>query len=323
MDTPRTPHRSRSRARAAVWLGLAWVVMATAWGCDRGDDAARPATAAQPASPKASRIVSMAPSLTEIVFDAGLGGRVFGVSDFATWPPEVAKVPRLGGLFNPNLERLTELQPELVLLHASAEKAKAHTARLKIPTLALKTDTLDDVFACYRAIGEATGEEARFEARAKHLRAALEQARAPSDARPVSVLLVVGRDPGALTGMTSVGEGAFLDALLELAGGQNAASTLQPGSAWPKVSAEQLLAQPPEAIIELRPGLKGGDAARAEVLKPWQALGELEAVKQGRVVVLTGPQLLLPGPRMAQTVRDLREALDPIRSASAPVKPQK
>lgn len=313
----KTPHAHRA---ARVLLGLTWIALLPAWGCGRsaGGDAdtspAAPAAAARDA-PKGARIASMVPSLTEIVYDAGLGARVVGVSDFDVWPPEVAEVPRLGGLFNPNLERLTTLRPDLLLLHASADKAKAHSAQLGITTLALKTDTLDDVFACYRAVGEATGEPARAAEAAARLRAGLERERAPAGARPVVTLLVVGRDPGALTGLTSVGEGAFLEALLELAGGRNAASELQPGAPWPRVSPEQLVAHPPEAIVELRPGLEASDAARREVLAPWQALEGLEAVKRGRVVVLTGPQLLVPGPRMAQTVRALREALDPIRAS--------
>lgn len=251
----------------------------------------------------ATRIVSLAPSLTEIAYDLGVGDRIVGVSDFATYPPEVAKVERLGGLMNPNLERLAALRPDLVLTHSANTKVIEQAAQLEIPTLALPTDTIADIMRCYREIGAATGSSERATARVTELRATLAEApKLPGP--PPNVLVVVGRNPGSLEGLTAAGPGTFIDELLTQMGAVNVAA--QTGRPWPQMSKEALLVTPPDVIVELRPG---APIPTTELARPWSALGTLPAVQRERVLQLDGDYLLLPGPRIVQTAADLRGAL--------------
>jgi len=294
----------RRKDLSNIWRGCAaavTLVVMTALACS---PEAPPAPAPAPsASPE--RIVSLAPSVTEVVYDLGLGPKVVGVSDFAAWPPEVAKVERLGGLLDPNLEKLTVLRPDLVLLHVSAERVAEHTARLGIRTVSVRSETLDDIFASYRTIGAATGTEAEATRRVAALEAELARfrPREASGPRP-KVLMVVGRNPGTLEGLVVVGRGVFLDELLERVGGQNALppSVVAP---WPQVNKESLLEADPAIIVELSPGGPTDAEAQRAALAPWGQLPGLKAVREGRVHMLTGDWLLLPGPRIGLTAKDL------------------
>jgi len=250
-----------------------------------------------------SRIVSLAPSLTEIVYDLGLGEKVVGVSDFATYPPEVKKVQRLGGLMNPNLELLTTLEPDLILTHTSSAKITEHAAKLRIPTLALSTDTVDDIMQCYKEIGRVTGRVEPAARRVAELRVGLAAA-PPVDSKPLRVLMVVGRNPGTLEGLTSAGPGTFLHELLTDAGAVNVVANID--RPWPQVSKEYLMVNSPDVVIELRPN---SAIKPTELVRVWSALPELSAVKTGRVYQLNGDYLLLPGPRVIETAADLRTVL--------------
>lgn len=289
---------------------VGWVVLALVWvGC--GQEAVEVRVEEKAAVGKAQRIVSFVPSLTEIAFDLGLGPKVVGVSDFDTHPPEVKRIEKVGGLFNPNLEKVVALDPDLVLIQPSLEKVRELAEKRGTRAVVVRTDTLEDVFECYRLIGEAAGIEAVAKARAEALREALGAASAPKGARRPKVLLVVGRQEGSLDGLTAAGRGSFLDQLLERAGGENVLG--ETPTKWPQVSKEVLLASPPEVIIELSPGSSAEPVEVARALEPWSALGSMEVVKEKRVFKLVGEHLLLPGPRSARTVEDLRRLFDPLR----------
>lgn len=256
---------------------------------------------------RVSRIVSFSPGLTEIAFEVGLGPKVVGVSTFDVYPPEVASLARVGGMMDPNLEKTLALRPDLILSAPSVRGIPELAREKQIAIVQSSTDSLADVFQAYGDIGRAGGVEADAQAALSRLKGRLEALRAPQDGPRPKVLLVIGRDQGALTGLYAAGPGAFLDELLEIAGGRNAL----PASVgkWPRVGLEGLLAHPPDLILEFE--AREGDAA-ASTLKAreaWRRLDSLEAAREGRIHVLTGDHLLLPGPRLVQTVEGIRAAL--------------
>lgn len=261
----------------------------------------RDAAPPTPAAP-AQRIVSLAPNVTEIAFDIGLGPRIIGVSDFDTAPPEVASRKRLGGLLNPDLEQLTALQPDLILLHASANQVEEHARRLDLRAERFPSDTLADVEATYRRLGALTGQSDAAAQGLKRLQDGLGPAAPP---RGVKVLLVVGRNPGTLENMTGVGPNTFLDELLTRAGATNVLRDAP--TPWPQVDKEALLAADPDLILELSPKATPDPA---DPLAPWRQLGALKAVQQDRVRLLSGDHLLIPGPRLPMTAAALRDAVE-------------
>lgn len=258
------------------------------------------------ATPAPSRIVSFVPSMTEITFDLGLGDKVVGVSTFDTFPPEVQKLEKMGGMLDPNLEKLLLLKPDLVLITPSVKGVAELTKTKEITTVSLKTDTLDDVFTAYRAIGEKAHLQDLASARIQNIQQELKQIRANATQPSPKVLLIVGRDKNSLGNLYAAGQGSFLDDLLQAAGGTNAlAPTL---GKWPQVNKESLLASPPDVILEFSATPSTPEADK-ETLESWKTLPQLTAVKNQRIHRITGSHVLLPGPRLTRTVKEIQKAL--------------
>ncbi len=284
--------------------------------------AASPAPAASPDDPPpppARRIVSFIPAMTEIAFDLGLGPRLVGVSTFDVHPPEVASLEKVGGVLDPNLEKTLALQPDLILSTPSIKGIEALARDRNIPIVLTRTDSLQDVFTAYADLGRAANVPDRARDRIAALKAHLDRARAAHQGPRPKVLLVVGRDQNALSGLYGAGPGSFLDELLTIAGGDN---VLPPSvGKWPQLSLEGLLQYPPDLIIEFAPdGVDSPDELQ-QSRETWRSLPALQAARDGRVHRLTGNHLLLPGPRLTLTVDALQRALASTPPADPPHTP--
>jgi|HubBroStandDraft_3_1064219.scaffolds.fasta_scaffold16826_3 iron complex transport system substrate-binding protein len=248
------------------------------------------------------RIVSLAPSLTETVFALGLGGRLVGVDDFSLLPPAYARLPRLGGLLNPNLERAVALHPDLALLVPSEGEVAAKLGRLGIATLVVPDETIADVERSFSAIARRCGRPRVGEVLAARFRAALAPERLPGSPR---VLMVVDHAPGRLAAVVAAGPRTYFDELLARLGARNVLADAP--MRYPQVGVEEILARAPEAILELR-NEPLAPAARQTLLRDWQQLPGLPAVRHGRVTVLAS-DFVLPGPRLPLLYRAMRAAL--------------
>lgn len=255
------------------------------------------------------RVVCGSPAVTEIVFALGCGDRVVGVSDYSTYPPEAAAKPSIGGWINPNRERLLILRPDLILTQGKHETLSAFAEEYGIFFRTVRLDRLEDVYATVDSIAEVLCVKSRGTELANGIRNAVEAVRRTTAAVAVKrVLLLIGRTPGSLAGLSTVGPGTFLDDMITVAGGTNIFSDAK--GAYPQVSKEALLIRQPESILELNPG--GLPAETVDRLREdWKTMGHLTAVQQGRIVYLDKAFLLIPGPRIAQTAECLARAIHP------------
>lgn len=250
------------------------------------------------------RVVCGSPAVAEIVFALGCGDRVVGVSDYTAYPPEACAKPSVGGLLNPNRERLLGLSPDMLVTQGRHEALAAFARTYGIRFQSVTLDTLADLDSAIRAIAETLGVAGQGRALADGLRGELTAG--GRTAPPRRVLLLLGRAPGVWTGLSTVGNGTFLGELLGLAGGTNVfADATGP---YPHISKEALLVRQPEVILEVHPGgLTAGQQAR--LCADWHIFADLPAVRQRRVHVLTNDFLLIPGPRVRQTARILTAAI--------------
>jgi iron complex transport system substrate-binding protein len=285
----------RRRALAAL-LAL----LATA--CESPAGSARRAPAAA-ASRTPRRIVAMAPSLTETLFALGLGPRVVGVDDYSVWPAAVARLPRVGGLFNANLEKVVSLRPDLVVVLPSERDIAAKLERLGISTLTVPAESLDDVRRGFLLVARRCGVPQAGESAAATFNAEL----AP---RPVGgaprVMLSIDRQRGRLAAVLVAAHGTFLDELLARLGGVNVFADA--ASLYPQVGMEEVVARAPQVILELRTDT-APPAATAALQADWRQLPTLPAVRDGRIAVIAGDYVLVPGPRLPQLYRQMRLAL--------------
>jgi iron complex transport system substrate-binding protein len=290
------PVFAQPRVRAVARL-LACAALVLSSGCRR--QAGAPA----PSPTTTRRIITLAPSLTETVYALGLGERMVGTDDFSSWPPEVRNLPKLGGLFNPNLELLAALAPDLTIVLPSSRDVAQRAASLGSAVLVIRHESLADIEAGGRAIAERCGVADRGERFAREFRSQL----APVNlGRGQSVLLVVGRPAGKLGEIVAAGPGTYLDELLSLLGARNLFHDA-PGR-WPQVSLETIVARAPDWVVELSSEPLAEHERLARVAE-WSALGGLPAVVGHRVLTISGDHALVPGPRVTRLYRELAAAL--------------
>lgn len=262
------------------------------------------AAAPSPAAPR--RVVCLGPSLTETAFALGCGDRVVGVSDYAAWPAAARRLPRVGGLMDPNLERILALEPDLILLAAHVPAVERLAAREAIPVRVIQMDDIQGVLGGIRRTAELLGCAGEGLRLAEKVRRELEAARRP-DGRGVRVLIQVGRPPGpGLKGLVVAGGRTFLGQLVRLAGGRNVFE--ESPRRYFSPSLEQVVLRSPDAVLVLDAGAAAAEAERRELSSMWRALAGPGRAPQ--VVVLADQLFVVPGPRMGEAARRLGTLLD-------------
>lgn len=260
-----------------------------------------------------ARIVSTAPSLTEILFALGLGARVAGATTYCNYPEEARRVPRIGTYIQPNLETIVSLRPDLVLIETNPIRLRERLEGLGLKVLELDQRTVADVFRAIERIGQAAGARERARALELRIRSELDAVgRLTAARRKRRMVFIVGRTPGALEGLIAAGSASYLNELITLAGGENIFGAV--AAPYPKVSLEEILARDPEVIIDMgEMGRSSGisDAERRRVVELWSRYGSLAAVRERRVFAVASDLYVIPGPRMAQAARELARMLQP------------
>ena len=283
---------------------LAFVV-ALAWS--RGAD-----LPADPSPALPRRIVAIAPNTAEVICTIGACDRIVGVSKFCVYPPELAHRPQVGGLSDPDLERIIALRPDLVVMRGKNDSLQRLCEQLHVPIYYDETDTLPGIEQGVQELGRRLGreEQAREVVQTFHRRLDAVRARVAGRQRP-RVLLTISREPGRLANLLTAGRGTFLDQMVEAAGGLNIFGHLD--MTYPQVSPEGVIAQQPEVIIELLPEVKLTEAMEKQMLEQWGRLGTIPAVVHHRVHFLTDDNGLIPSPRYVDIIEKVSHVLHPER----------
>ncbi len=262
------------------------------------------------------RIVTIAPNSAEILCAIGAGDAIVGVDKFCVYPPELADRPRVGGLFDPNLELITTLRPDLVVLRGRSEDVEQLCSRLGVRVYHDPTERLADIPRCIRELGAITGRpeaaaevergfNERIAAIKRHVAAVL------GDRPRPRVLITLARDPTELEDVFTAGPGTYVDELIDIAGGENLYGRTD--MAYPTVSMESVLTGRPDVIIELMPEVRLTEALKRQMLEQWQRVGPTPALADGRIFFI-GDELnnaLIPSPRYPDVIEAIARLLHP------------
>lgn len=259
------------------------------------DDAGRHVIVPVPAR----RIVSLAPSITELLFALGAGGHVVGRTTWCRYPPAALTVPVVGDGLNPDVEVVAAQRPDLVLLYRSSltDVAATQLQAMGIPAVILRHDRLEDVSRTARLLGALTGTAAAGDSIARRLDSLLAAGPTPGERPRPRVAFVVWDAPPIV-----IGGGSYLNQLTILAGGKNVFGDVAAASAT--VSLETIAARDPDWIAII-----GDQAARppAWAGRPeWQAV---RAVRDGRFLYLPPTLFGQPSARAPLAVAALRRRL--------------
>jgi iron complex transport system substrate-binding protein len=298
--------RRPEKFRRAYALALVALVAALSFAVSCGGGRRAPSAK----SGKPERIISLTPSTTEILYGVGAFPRVVAVSDYCTYPPDVAKLPRVGGWNNPNMEQIAGLRPDLVIFSdAQAQFVKDKVEAAGIRTLSVPSQTLEDAYKSIELVGQATGEEDAARKLLEQTRASVETVRLATERLPKRrVLCVVDRVPGTLRDLYTAGEQSFIAQLIREAGGE----PLSPPSRanWGKMQKEAVVALDPDVVIDLMMH-KAEGGFDEDTLAVWRELSSLRAVREGRVYALREETALHPSQFVGDTARRFAELIHP------------
>ncbi len=278
------------------------------WPLLDGDSADLRAEPGEPTTPK--RIITIAPNAAEIICALGACGHLVAVSKFCVHPPELESRPRIGGLFDPDLERIVSLRPDLVVLRGKNETLENLCREREIRIYRDETQTIEGVAKCIRDLGRRLNLVDSAAKLTKQFRARLDRIKERNADRPKPrVLLTAARRPDRLADLLTFGSDTFPDEMLSIAGGVNIFHHLD--MRYPQVSAESIIAQRPDVIIELMPEVDLTERLKSRLLDQWKALGPIPAVQNQRVYFITDDHCLIPSPRYVDIIEKVSRLLHP------------
>ncbi len=256
-----------------------------------------------------TRIISLIPPVTETLFAIGAGPEVIAVSSFDNYPPDVAKLQRVGALLDPDVERILSLRPDLVVVYASQTDLRAQLERAHIPMYVYRHAGLSDVTATIREVGTRVGKGVAAVRLAREIDRQIDAVRTRVAGLPrVATLIVFEREPFTLRGIFASGGTGFIHDMVEAAGGANVFADIARQAV--QATTELILARRPAIIIELRSSVATESDQRRE-LATWSGLGALPAVRTGRLYLFADQRMSIAGPRVGEVVQVLGRTIHP------------
>lgn len=257
------------------------------------------------------RIVSTAPSITEMLYAIGIGDRVAGVTTYCRYPADARSKPKIGTYTEPSLEQIASLKPDLVVIQRNPIQLAAKLQRLNLKVLEVSHDTVDEVYLSIQRIADAAGVATSGRRLNDRIRSQLLAVQDLVSAKPRKrMMFIVGRAPSRIEDLIAVGRASYLNGIIEIAGGDNIfRNAIAP---YPKVGMEEILARNPEVIVDM------GDMSQTEnvseehkraVVALWSKYAGVAAVRNRRVFAVASDIFTVPGPRMAEAALAFAEML--------------
>jgi iron complex transport system substrate-binding protein len=291
-------------ALALLFNGCRAAPAATPASIDVQDETGQIVRLAQPAK----RIVSLAPSNTEILFALGAGGQIVGRDQFSDFPAQAKSLPSIAtSMGNLNTEAVVALKPDLVLAAPTLAPEQIQTLRnLGLTAFMVPNPTdFDGLYQNLENVGELTGRRPEAQALVGKLRvrvATLEQTLSKATNKPKVFYELDGSDPSK---PWTAGPGSFIDMMIQMAGGQNAASGLR--TSWAQISLEELVSQNPDVII-LGDAAYGITVASVKARPGWTMMN---AIRSGAVYAIDDNTVSRPGPRLVDGLEAMARLIHP------------
>jgi iron complex transport system substrate-binding protein len=249
------------------------------------------------------RIVSLAPSNTEVLYALGLGARVVGVTEFCDYPPEVKEKPKIGGFSKIDLERVVSLNPDLVLAtNIHAKSVVPELEKRGITVVVVEPKNVNDVLNKIALVGKLTGATESATKLTAQMQARIDAVTSKVATAKAKPRVYYEIDKTFFT----AGPGSFIDDMIVQAGGTNIAADAK--TAYPQLTAEAIIAKDPEVI--LLGSMNYGETP--EVVRARPGWANITAVKTGRLIPITDENVIVrPGPRIVEGLELIARALYP------------
>ena len=252
----------------------------------------------------AKRIISLAPSTTEILFAIGLRQEIAGVTNFCDYPEDVSTRPRIGGFVNPDVEKIVSLKPDLIIAIPDGNRWETiqRLSDLGFPVYTVDPKGFDGVIRTIRNMGEIIGKEE--ESRALIRRMVERKEKIVTLTRPLprpAVFFQVGDAP-----VITVGKGTLANDLIRLAGGRSISEN-EPLS-YPPYGTETILSKAPEIIIF---SSMDNRKNHSDLIRKWQTWKSIPAVKSNSIYAIDSNLVDRPAPRIVEGLEALARIIHP------------
>jgi iron complex transport system substrate-binding protein len=277
-------------------------------GCDK-NSSPPPTTSTSPKT-----VASLVPAATDLILGMGARDRLLAVSTYDSQRPDVANLPRVGDYQTVDWEQIQSLHPSFMVIQIRKDRLpagfKERADALNIELVDIGIDRLNDVFTAVDTLGEKLGMQDQAKTASQQMHARLDAVSAGvAGSKPVSTLLVLDE-----SGTAVVGPDTYLDSILQLAGGVNAAASL--GQRYPEIDREMLIHLKPDVIIQLLPD--ASQQVKDQAAATWARLPQIPAVAAGRVYTIDSWYALLPGWHVTDLAEQFAKCLHPPIPVSSP-----
>ncbi|SDZ26451.1 iron complex transport system substrate-binding protein [Proteiniborus ethanoligenes] len=248
-----------------------------------------------------TKIVSLAPSHTEILFELGLDEEIVGVTPYCVFPEKATTKEKVGDAFNVNIEKILELNPDIVIQYGPGkEDVNSKLSSSGIAVLGYAPESIDEVIDLIEEIGRITNKTVEANSVTQEMLSKKDTIlNTVKEANKPKVFFEVWDEP-----LQTAGPGSFIDELISLAGGDNIANDAQ--GAYAQFDLEQLIERNPDVYLTS----KDVETKTIESIKSRSGFNEINAIKNDRVYILD-PLISIPGPRIVQGLEIVAKSIHP------------
>jgi iron complex transport system substrate-binding protein len=262
-------------------------------------------------------VASLSPAATDILIAIGAQDHLVAISNYDRGKPAINQLPTAGDYLTVDWERLASLKPDVIVMQAYESTApagfKQRAAELGIRPVYIHIDKLADISTATKTLGDAVNEPAKAAAADQAMRDKLDAVAKSVAAEPRVRTLVVTDEVGA----GAAGTGTFLDELLAMAGGTNAAAG--EGAGYPAVDREKIVALTPDLVLHLLPDKT--ESTVSDARRYWASMPDVPAVRDGRVFILTESSVMQPGLKVGDVAELFASKLHPDRGRGSNSQP--
>jgi iron complex transport system substrate-binding protein len=258
------------------------------------------------------RIISLAPSVTEILFDLGLGDRVVGVTRYCRYPPGALTKASVGGYYDPAYEEIVRLKPDLVVMLSEHVAAKQLLRGLDIKVLMVDNADISGIVSSIMKIGTICGVEQNALKIVEDIEKRMGRIKHGTNGLPkprVMISLGRGMGSGSLADIYIAGKNTFYGEMIVLAGGVNAYNGTT--VTFPQVSNEGIYQLNPQIIIDMVPDLDKIKISEEKILAEWNSVANVDAVRNKRVYLFEQDYSVIPGPRFISILEQMARVIHP------------
>jgi len=260
--------------------------------------------------PTKKRIISLAPHITEIIYALDAQDWLIAVTDYCHYPEDVSTKEKIGGLLDPNIEKMVTLKPTQLFGLPSHEKLAQELSKFGLTITMMPNENVEDVRNSIKKIGNMIGHTEQASQLVRQMDSILDSLRGNRLDKTIPGILMIGREKGTLKNITVAGSETYMDQLWGFVGGKNIYADLP--TRYGTINLESLLLRDPHVIIEFDTNRPRG-VYRAELSSEWDFLKNLQVVQKGNIFVIGGNHTLIPGPRLVLLAQDFRKIIDMVR----------